>query len=212
MLAETRKRAHRRESLSPVSEAHGASLPHLSHLALFQDCCTSAGLGQVWREAKRWNVLCVVSFDVFTSESTLPPGKPLSEAPSGMCRYWGVSYSELLLSLLEKAKPRRRPVERQLLRDHQPLGLSSPFPRQLESLVPSTPPSTVQGRLRWFYWAPGLRKQLCILCQREEDRRKDNFAIQVPGPQSHAPMQPRLRSSWPLPSLPLVLSVGGTAQ
>lgn len=55
----------------------------------------------------------MVCLDVLTLESTLlapPHGRPLSEVSSGMCQYWGVSYSELLLKLLEKDKTRREAI------------------------------------------------------------------------------------------------------
>lgn len=64
-------------------------------------------VGQKWREAKSWNVLSMVSLDVLTLERTLlapPHGRPLPELSSGMWQYWGVSYSELPLGLLEKDK------------------------------------------------------------------------------------------------------------
>lgn len=61
--------------------------------------------GQKWREAK--SVVCLVVLTLGSTFLALPHRRRLSEVSSGMCQYWGVSYSERLLSLLEQDKPKR---------------------------------------------------------------------------------------------------------
>lgn len=151
-------------------------------------------VGQQWGEAKSWNVLGVVRLDVLTLGSTflaLPHRRPLSEVSSGMCQYWGVSYSERLLSLLEQDRPKWEasgaPSFKDFFTASQAQWLFPQIARGTSTLLQvctfsssflSTRKSEVAAAQTW------LTETAPTVLVGEENGRKDNTAIEVPSPSS----------------------------
>lgn len=156
--------------------------------------CTSS---EGWSEVERGQELECSQHDVLAFESTLlapPHRRPLSEVSSGMCQYWGNSYSELPPSLLEKDKPKREASGAPSFKDIFIVSQAQqPFPqtaqgtntttllhvRTCNRAFLSTWKSEVAATQTWLRNSSDSE-----VCWWEENWRKDNSAIEVLCPSS----------------------------